>query len=205
MNSTLEKYIRRIITEFDQIPENRKKSLAKIAWFVSEKVHNEKPVRLIFICTHNSRRSHMGQIWAQTAAYFYQIPGVEAYSGGTEATAFNPNAVAAMTKAGFDISIHQGKNNPVYEVIYAEDAVSVMAFSKKYNADVNPQKDFCAVMTCSQADAECPFIPGASLRIAIPYEDPKDYDGTDKESAAYAERCEQIAREMFYLFSEVKK
>ncbi|MCK4776283.1 MAG: protein-tyrosine-phosphatase, partial [Candidatus Krumholzibacteria bacterium] len=64
-------------------------------------------------------------------------------------------------------------------------------------------EDFCAVMTCSQADKNCPVVVGASMRVAIPYDDPKAFDGTDQEAANYDERCRQISREMLYLFSAV--
>jgi arsenate reductase len=58
-------------------------------------------------------------------------------------------------------------------------------------------------MTCTHADENCPFIPGAT-RISLPYEDPKAFDGTPEEEAIYAERCRQIARELLFAFSQVK-
>lgn len=59
-------------------------------------------------------------------------------------------------------------------------------------------------MNCSEADKKCPYIPAASLRPPIIYEDSKDFDGTPEEQKAYEWRCRQIASEMFYLISEVK-
>lgn len=85
---------------------------------------------LIFICTHNSRRSHIAQVWAQTAATYYNVPNVVAYSGGTEATAFNPRAVKAMEEAGFKITKTTEGTNPVYEVRFSDDATFIKAFSK---------------------------------------------------------------------------
>ena len=58
-------------------------------------------------------------------------------------------------------------------------------------------------MSCSQADRNCPLVPGCAARIALPYDDPKDFDGTDREAAMYDERCRQIAREMLFVFSQV--
>lgn len=203
MNQIIRAYAEKLTQEFDQIPEERKRTLNKLTLYVKSKVNAGEKAKLTFICTHNSRRSHMSQIWAQTAAYFYDIEGVETYSGGTEATAFNERVVKALKEAGFVIITKEGGKNPVYEVKFADDAPALLAYSKLYDGEGNPQEDFAAIMTCSQADENCPFIPGASLRIPIPYEDPKDFDGTRQEDEQYAERCHQIAREMFYLFSQV--
>jgi arsenate reductase (thioredoxin) len=200
----LDSYIASVTREFDQIPEDRKKILKELARYVQSKTQANEPVRLTFICTHNSRRSHLSQIWAQTAAYYYGIRDVETYSGGTEATAFNARAVKAMQKAGFKVEKSGDTQNPVYLVKFSDEQLPVKAYSKTYDADGNPADNFAAVMTCSQADQTCPFIPGASRRISLPYDDPKDFDGTPQEEAKYDERTRQIARELFYAFSQVK-
>ncbi|WP_277480443.1 protein-tyrosine-phosphatase [Catalinimonas alkaloidigena] len=204
LNASLQPYVDQITSEFDQIPEERKRALTKLALYISTKQNSGEAAKLTFICTHNSRRSHMSQLWTQAAAHFYGVEGVETYSGGTEATAFNPRAVKAMKKAGFNITTVKQGDNPVYAVNYAEGVPTVEAFSKKYDAPENPQKDFAAIMTCSEADKNCPLIPGASLRIPVPYDDPKEFDGTAQEEAKYDERCHQIAREMFFMMSKVK-
>jgi hypothetical protein len=136
------------------------------------------------------------------AAEYYQIPQIETYSGGTEVTAFNPRAVAAMQRAGFLIASGEGAN-PRYKVSTSEAGASVTCFSKKYNDASNPAANFAAIMTCSQADAECPFIPGASFRLALPYLDPKEADGTPEETARYDARCREIGREIMYAFSRL--
>jgi len=200
----LENNIEAYIKEFNQIPEERKKALKKLALFIESKIRAGEKAELIFICTHNSRRSHISQIWAQTAASYYNVPNVIAYSGGTEATAFNPRAVKAMEEVGFKIKKTIEGTNPVYEVRYADDGESIKAFSKKYEHEENPHKGFGAVMTCSQADQNCPVVIGASVRIATPYDDPKEFDGTPQESAKYAERVHQIGREILYAFSLIK-
>jgi arsenate reductase (thioredoxin) len=198
------KNIQALTNEFDQIPEERKKALKKLALFVESKVKAGEKAELTFICTHNSRRSHISQIWAQTAAAYYGVGNVICYSGGTEATAFNPRAVKAMEDAGFKITKTSDGNNPVYEVRFADDAAPVKAFSKKYDADGNPKSGYGAVMTCSQADQNCPVVAGATVRIAIPYDDPKAFDGTAQEAAKYKERVQQIGREILYTFSLIK-
>ncbi len=197
------RYIEASLAEFGRISEDRRKALRKVAGYVREQVESGRDAQLNFICTHNSRRSHMSQLWAQTAAEHFGIPGVNTYSGGTEATAFNPRAVAAMQRAGFTVEKSGEGENPLYQVRNGPSQAPMTAFSKVYFHESNPQEDFCAVMTCSQADESCPIVRGAAYRVAIPYDDPKVFDGTDLEAARYDERCRQISREMLYLFSQV--
>jgi protein-tyrosine-phosphatase len=197
-------FLENLNAEFSEIEEDRRTDLRKMADYITRKRASEKEANLVFICTHNSRRSHMAQIWTQTIAHHLGISGVTTYSGGTDATAFNPRAVAAMKEAGFKIKQRKTSSNPVYAVSFASGVPSMEAFSKKFSDPPNPQEDFCAVMVCSQADEACPHLPGAEKRFSIPYEDPKAYDGTPQESEKYNERSRQIAREMFYLFSRVK-
>jgi arsenate reductase len=192
-----------LMREFDQIGEDRRKLLKQLTDFVCEKSEVNQKVFLNFICTHNSRRSHIAQLWAQIAAYYFGISNVECFSGGTEATAFNPRAVKAMQDVGFNISKIKDGDNPHYEVRYSSDSPPVNSFSKKYDDPFNQAKDFAAIMTCSHADENCPLVFGASTRIAITYDDPKDFDGTALEEAKYAERVCQIGREMLFAFSEV--
>lgn len=204
LNPSLEAYISDAKKEFAKIPKDRKKELDKIARFIQTKVKSGEPAQLTYICTHNSRRSHFGQIWAATAAAYYGIPNVTTFSGGTEATAFNERSVAACKRAGFEITKMSEEKNAVYEVKYASDAKPLKAFSKKYDDLGNPQSGFCAIMTCSQADQACPLVKGAVLRVAIPYDDPKAFDGQPEETAKYDERCKQIATETLYMFSKIK-
>jgi protein-tyrosine-phosphatase len=204
LEPALQEYVEARATEFGRIPEERREQLIEIARFVQTRAESDRPARLTFICTHNSRRSHLAQIWAKVAATYYGVGGVETFSGGTEATAFNPRAVNALKRAGFSISTSEpDRTNPRYEVRFDNNGPSMQCFSKVYKEDPNPQKDFCAVMTCSQADQSCPIVAGAALRVAVPYEDPKAFDGTPEETEKYDERCQQIAREMLYIFSKV--
>jgi protein-tyrosine-phosphatase len=196
-------YVAAALNEFDQVPAARKEELRALTRYVQQKVADRQFVQLTFICTHNSRRSHFSQLWAQVAAYYYQTPGVRTYSGGTEATAFNPRAVRAVEEAGFEVEKTGEEPNPVYLVQYAREQPPVRAFSKIYDEGGNPTADFGAVMTCTHADENCPFIPGA-VRLSLPYDDPKAFDGTPQEAAKYAERCRQIARELLYAFSQVQ-
>ena len=200
----LKQYITERAAEFSTIPADRKSDLIKVAQYVRECSDKSVPARLTFICTHNSRRSHLSQIWAQVAADYYGISHVETFSGGTEATAFNPRAVAAMQRTGLKITTAEAEaKNPRYEVRTSDDARAQVCFSKVYDAPPNPTVGYCAIMTCSQADDACPLVMGCDLRMPIRYEDPKIADDTDQEANLYDERSRQICREMLFMMASV--
>lgn len=160
---------------------------------------------LIFICTHNSRRSHFGQVWAHFAAAYNDLGDkINTFSGGTEATAFHPNAIAALSRAGFQIETEEG-NNPVSHLKFSDEEPAITCFSKVYNAPSNPQSEYIAVMTCSDADENCPYIPGAKQRFTITYEDPKISDRTPLESSTYDKRSLQIGTEMWYVMTLINE
>lgn len=205
MYNLIEKYCLGLISEFDQIPEGRKYILETISKYINEKLINNVTTNLIYICTHNSRRSHFGQIWARVAANYYNVKDVNSYSGGTEATAFHVNAIGALKRIGFEVEETKPGTNPHYQVVFSGDAEPIECFSKVYNDPTNPQHGFAAIMTCGDAEENCPFIPGVELRMATTYEDPKAFDQTVWCNEKYDERCRQIAREVFYVFSKVKQ
>ncbi len=184
------------------ISAERKEVLQVLIAYVQSKIDEQEEVNLNFICTHNSRRSQFSQIWAKTAADFFGVPA-NCYSGGVEVTAFNERAVASIKRSGFGVS-SEGDTNPVYLVSHSADGEPVRAFSKLFDDPINKADKFAAVMTCSHADENCPFIPGTEQRIPVRYEDPKAFDDTPEEAARYDERSMQIASEMFYVFSCVK-
>ncbi|UZR97195.1 protein-tyrosine-phosphatase [Chondrinema litorale] len=199
----LEKYIESIKSEFDLISQKRKTLLEQLTAFVTTSLQDKGKADLILICTHNSRRSHLSQVWAQVAAFHYNIINVHAYSGGTEATAMYPMAAHALENAGLQIKKLSEENNPVYSIKYHPDEPAIIGFSKTYDDSFNAQNGFAAVMTCTHADENCPIIPTAAKRISLPFEDPKAFDGTPQQEEKYIERCRDIAREMFYAFSLV--
>ena len=190
---------------FEEITLERKNVLQPLIDFIQLKVKNQEDIRLNFICTHNSRRSHLSQIWAQTAAHYYGIKNVFCYSGGTEATALFPKVAETLKNTGFKIQKLSEENNPVYAIKFAENESPVIGFSKTYDDEFNPESGFAAIMTCSQADGGCPFITGAEKRIPITFNDPKAFDNTPQQAEKYQERSLQIATEMFYVFSQIKK
>jgi hypothetical protein len=200
----VKQYLEELIPQFDSIPEERKTILKKIGNYISEKRTREKPAHLVYICTHNSRRSHFGQIWAKAAADFYGVPDVHTYSGGTEATAFNPNAIEAVKRTGMKVQKTNDAENPVYHVYHADNQKPSVCFSKVYDESPNPLSEFAAIMTCSDAEENCPFIPGVELRIGTTYDDPKAFDNTSLQDEKYDERCKQIALETLYAFSTIQ-
>jgi arsenate reductase len=202
-NTTLQSTIEQAIGLFDTIPDHRKSDLEKAAVAISTSLQKSQHADLVFICTHNSRRSHLGQLWAQVAAHYYGYDSIRCFSGGTEATAFDHRAVQTLREAGLEIKTKDTSSNPVYRVKIADDRPSLASFSKKYTHPENPQTGFVAILVCSAADEACPFVPGADARFTIPYEDPKLSDDTDQEAFVYRERSSEIAREMFYLVSRV--
>ncbi len=203
LRSDLSSYVEGLVSEVDLIPSARKEKLQQLASYVDSRRSADR-IALNFICTHNSRRSHLAQIWAAAAAYYHGVARIQTFSGGTEATAFNPRAVAAMKRAGFQIIAGEG-DNPIYSVSYADDAESLVCFSKVYDHPTNPRSKFAAIMTCSEADENCPFIPGVELRLPLTYEDPKVADDTPAETERYDERVRQIGREIFYAFSQINE
>lgn len=199
----IESQINQLKSSFNMISDERKELLKKFAGYISNNLKYGKEVNLIFICTHNSRRSHISQIWAQTAAEYYDVPNIKCYSGGTEATAFNPRAVKAMEKAGFKIEKKDDSENPVYLVYYSDDKGPLECFSKVYSDEYNPQKHFTAIMTCSDADENCPVVFGADVRFPIRYNDPKEFDNTEAEENKYSEKVEEIGREILFAFCSI--
>lgn len=188
--------------EFDQIPSERKVLLEKITAYLQAKIAKNEPIQLMYVCTHNSRRSHFGQIWGAVAAAYFSIPNVQTFSGGTEATAMHPNAITALKSLGFEIEQLDETKNPRLKINFGENN-STVCFSKTYDDAFNPQDHFAAIMTCSDAEENCPFIPGVELRIGTTYDDPKAFDGTELQDAKYTERSLQIGREIAYIFYKI--
>ena len=199
-------YCQQLEMEFDQLPATRKESLQKLGNYMASCYKAGKKPQLIVVCTHNSRRSHIGQVFLALAVDFYQLPAMVTFSGGTEATAFNPRAVAALRRIGFEIDMLDAKvNNPEYLLKWKSGMVPYKAFSKKYTNAANPSKGFAAIMVCTEADEGCPVITGCDFRLSLPFQDPKAYDDTSEEVAQYDRACRLIGREMLYVAGVVKE
>lgn len=186
------------------ISSERKEKLQPLIDYIQSKIDTNQGVKLNFICTHNSRRSHLSQIWAQTMAFHFGIKNVQCFSGGTEATALFPKVAETLGNQGFSVEKLSVEPNPVYSIKFSDNEHPAIGFSKVFDAEFNPKSGFAAIMTCSQADEGCPFISGAEKRFPIRYDDPKAYDNTDLQTEKYSERSIEIATEMKYVFSQIK-
>lgn len=187
------------LLEKEQISVSRRTVLQPLIDFSRRKRHHNEMIRINFICTHNSRRSHLAQIWMQTLAHYYGLDGIQCYSGGTESTAVFPMIIQTLEDIGFNIEKLDQADNVIYGVKCADNQFPVLAFSKKFDHFFNPVSDFAAVMTCEQADKECMHVHGAEERVPIPYDDPKMYDGTPEQEVKYQETSAQIAAELAYV------
>jgi len=185
------------------ISNERKHILEPLVNYIQSKVNINKEISLNFICTHNSRRSHFSQIWAQAIASYFKVNNVVCYSGGTEATALYPMVAETLQENGFEIDVIAEGTNPIYSIKYSDNQHPIIGFSKTYDVNFNPSTEFAAILTCSNADENCPFIEGAEVRIPITYEDPKVSDGTEIQVSVYKERSLQIATELKYVFSQI--
>ncbi|ULC58195.1 protein-tyrosine-phosphatase [Flaviramulus sp. BrNp1-15] len=185
------------------ISVERKDVLQPLIDFIQSKVSKNQDIRINFICTHNSRRSHLSQVWAQTMASYFNIKNVFCYSGGTETTALFPMVAQTLQNSGFQVKTISEGNNPIYSIKYAQNAHPIIGFSKKLDDDFNPKSEFVAIMTCDSANEACPFVPGAEKRVPITFKDPKAFDNTPQQAEKYNERSLQIATELLYVFSQI--
>ncbi|AOR26490.1 arsenate reductase [Formosa sp. Hel3_A1_48] len=200
------KKIEHQISDLDEtsVSTARKNTLQLLINYIQSKVDSKQVICLNFICTHNSRRSHLSQAWAQALAYYFNIKNVFCYSGGTETTALFPMAAKTLENTGFDIQTITDGSNPIYAIKYSDNEHPIIGYSKKFDNKFNPKSDFAAILTCSSADQDCPFIAGAEVRIPITFEDPKAFDHTPQQTKKYQERSLQIATDLKYVFSKIK-
>lgn len=188
--------------DINTISEQRKEVLIPLITYIRRKLAADQPISLNFICTHNSRRSHLSQVWAQTLGHYVGVKNVNCYSGGTEATALFPVAAETLQNMGFEIKTLSETKNPIYSIKYAPDTPPIIGFSKTFDDDFNPKSNFAAIMTCSSADEGCPIVNGSEARFPITFEDPKAFDNTPLQKEKYYERSLQIATELLFVMQE---
>ena len=193
------------ITELkiNKIIPSRKSILVGIINYVQTKIDLKKDINLNFICTHNSRRSHYSQIWAQVLAEYFKIKKFKSFSGGTISTEVSENVINSLIKCGFRLNSKE-KKNIIYKLSFSNDASEILCFSKNFNDKFNPKNNFAAIMTCSSAEKNCPFISGSDKIISIPYDDPKKFDDSRYVDQEYMKINLIIASEMYYVFSSLK-
>lgn len=204
INEDLRALVLELEDQFDMISEERKQTLSDMAQMLVESNDSGEAMRALFICTHNSRRSHLSDLWYKFGVMYYGLSGFESYSGGTEATRFHPNAIAAIQRAGFRVQYRESVENPVVQVTPGGTFPIWRMSSKTYGDESNPQSNFMAVMVCSDADQSCPIVDGASARFGLPFNDPKHFDGTPSQDDKYDATLQLIGREVLFLTHEVK-
>jgi hypothetical protein len=201
-----------LTTTFDMIDEPHKEAGKRLVEWIVANYQSDKPLDVTVVCTGNSRRSVMGSSMGNLATAYYGMPEIRFHSGGTAPTAFNFRSVTALEAIGFAIE-KTGKEaergdpktaNPIYRVSWGE-GFDAYEFSKHYADKSNPQTGFAALMVCGEADAACPLVKGAALRVSMPYLDPKIYDDGAFESAKYAERRDDIGRLMLSVMAQVRR
>lgn len=185
------------------LSNERQNLLQALVIYILGQIGNKQPIQLIFICTHNSRRSQMTEVWAQMAAQYFQIPA-HCFSGGTVTSEVHSNTIRTLADTGFKISKSNG-SNPKYKVYFSEQHQPIILTSKLYNDPLNPKEGFAAVMTCADADESCPIVLGATARIPVLYEDPGKWDHTELEKIKYSDLNIQIASEIFWVFEKVNE
>lgn len=210
MYAPIEKYLARISGEKYALSAEAE----GLADYLSDKAESGKTAKLIFICTHNSRRSHMAMLWAAACSRHYGLgDGTEVYSGGTSSTAFYPLAVKAMENAGWTarkvITVPDADAvnaaNPAYMMTFSDQVPPLTCFSKHFTDEPNPRSEFAAVMVCSDADEGCPLVPGAEARFSLPHNDPKAFDAFPNAVMKYDAACLEIASEMNAVFRAAGK
>ncbi|WP_020467227.1 low molecular weight phosphatase family protein [Singulisphaera acidiphila] len=207
-----------LTTSFDLIDAAHQAAGHALVTWITQKHVPGQPLDLTMICTGNSRRSILGATMGNIAAAYYGLPEIRFHSGGTAPTAFNPRTVNALREIGVEIDPTDAEAkrgepataNPVYRVRWGipgdsnTPPLETTEFSKRYSDPANPQAGFAALLVCGEADAGCPVVQGASVRIAMPYLDPKIYDDSVYETAKYAERRDDMGRLLFSVMMRVR-
>jgi hypothetical protein len=205
-------------TTFDQIDVPHREAGEKLADWIVKNYKPGQPLDIICVCTGNSRRSIFGATCGNIAAAYYGMPEVRFHSGGTKPSAVNHRAITALKEIGVEVEptgqeAPRGEPqtaNPIVVVRWGlagetgAPKVETIEFSKTYADPSNPQDGFAALMLCGEADANCPVVNGASIRISMPYLDPKIYDDSEYEASKYAERRDDVGRLMLSVMMQVR-
>lgn len=175
---------------------------------IAQSFAKEPTLKVNFICTHNSRRSHFSEILFRTAALFYGLNNVQTFSGGTEGTALYPVVAESCKRFGFEtveLSAHGQRAWKIYHPSLETEDTTPLLFSKVYNHESNAQEGYHAIMVCDSANEACPVVFGAKERHPLMFVDPKRSDGTDEQAKVYDETLELIASELGYIAARVSE
>ena len=117
------------------------------------------PMRVLFLCTHNSSRSQMAEgLLRERGGKRYRV-----FSAGTHPRSVHPLAVKAMAELGIDISEAAGHR------------------AKGMEEFVNAPPMNLVVTVCDEAAEECPYFPNARKQWHWSFPDPSKSTGTEEE------------------------
>jgi len=120
------------------------------------------PIRVLFVCTHNSARSVMAEVLLRHKGR----GAFEVFSAGTEPGEVRPLTLRVLHEGGFDISGLR---------------------SKSVNEFLGQRFDY-VITVCDQARQTCPVFPGSGESLHWGYEDPSEATGTEEEQLAVYRR-----------------
>jgi arsenate reductase len=113
------------------------------------------PIRVLFLCTHNSARSQIAE------ALLHHLGGEDfaAFSAGTEVTGVHPLALAVLHESG----------------------IATEGLRSKHLREFAGQQFHVVVTVCDRARDACPLFPGAATQLHWSFPDPSAVEGTDEE------------------------
>ena len=168
----------------------------------------EEELKVNFICTHNSRRSHFSEILFRTAALHFGLNHVHTFSGGTEGTALFPVVAESCKRFGFETREEEAYGQRAWKIFHPAletQETTPLLFSKVYSHQLNPQEGYHAIMVCDSANEACPVVFGAKERHPLLFIDPKRSDGTEEQAKVYDETLALIASEFGYIARRVSE
>lgn len=212
----VEEHLNLLTTGYDMLDETQDAAGRKLVDWIVENYQPGQPLAITCVCTGNSRRSILAATMARVSAAYYGLPEIRGYSGGTKPSAFNERTVTTLREIGIEITKldeeaargDAATANPKHRIRWGsgpdDSSMRMVEFSKKYDDAANPSSGFAALIVCGDAEEDCPLIKGASTRIAMPYLDPKAYDGSAIEARKYAERRDDIGRLMLSVMMQAR-
>ena len=169
--------------------QKRKKRLDNIASVINENLNKTRSI--VFLCTHNSRRSQICEVWGKVFAEIYRKK-ININSAGAFKTVVHSQVYESIVKCGLVVDNKK-------EIFF--DKKKFKLNSK--TIDSLTMKNFIAVMTCSNAEKSCPNDPRSIRNIKMFFNDPRIYDETDKMSREYLNTTIYIAEELNYIFKNI--
>jgi arsenate reductase (thioredoxin) len=139
----------------------------------------DDPMRVLFVCVHNSARSQMAEAYLDR----FCGEGVTVESAGLDPTTVNPLVVAVMAEEGIDLS---GKKTRKVFDLYRD--------GRLYDA---------VVTVCEESlEGRCPVFAGVTHRLHLPFPDPAAVTGTEAEKLDAVRAIRDRIRERMVALAE---